>query len=446
MGLFIGLDIGSVSVNTAILDAQKRLIKVFPYIRHFGEPIKVVKSHLAELNSSSESKIEGIAVTGSGGKLLSRIAQIPFINELVAQTAGVQNFYKDAQTIIEIGGEDSKFINVATKDYAMNELCAAGTGSFLDQQASRLGLSIEEFADLALCSKTPPRIAGRCSVFAKTDMIHLQQVATPDYDIVAGLCYALARNYISNIAKGKKFIKPIIFQGGVAYNKGMVRAFKELLNLNGKKLIVPKHCASMGAIGAALVSIDNTSYVHTDINIGPMIEKLDNYLKNYTYKSKAHQPLALARSKLHYITKGSHKLNKSSKIDAFIGIDVGSISTNVVAIDRDKNLIAHRYLMTAGHPIEAVRKGIKEIGQEIENDITVIGVGVTGSGRYLIGDFVGADTVINEITSQARAAIEIDSSVDTIFEIGGQDSKYISLENGAIVDCEMNQVCAAGTG
>ena len=143
----------------------------------------------------------------------------------------------------------------------MNTICAAGTGSFLDQQANRLHLTIEEFSQLALKSKTPPRIAGRCSVFAKTDMIHLQQGATPDYDIVAGLCYALARNFKSNIGKGKNFIRPVSFQGGVAANAGMRKAFFDVLELKEEELIIPKHFASMGAIGAAFLTMEDAGHL-----------------------------------------------------------------------------------------------------------------------------------------------------------------------------------------
>ncbi|KPK74693.1 MAG: hypothetical protein AMJ89_05575, partial [candidate division Zixibacteria bacterium SM23_73] len=143
---------------------------------------------------------------------------------------------------------------------------------------------------------------------------------------------------------------------------------------------------------------------------------------------------------------GSHKVPDTNKIDAFLGIDVGSLSTNVVTIDKDKNVLARSYLMTEGRPIEAVKRGLKEVGDLIKDKVNILGVGTTGSGRYLTGDFVGADVVHNEITAQAIAAINIDPNVDTIFEIGGQDSKYVSLENQAVVDFEMNKVCAAGTG
>ncbi|MDO9463239.1 MAG: acyl-CoA dehydratase activase, partial [Deltaproteobacteria bacterium] len=317
-----------------------------------------------------------------------------------------------------------------------------GTGSFLDQQASRLGLSIEEFSRLALESKAPPRIAGRCSVFAKSDMIHLQQEATPVYDIVAGLCYAMARNLKGNIGKGKKFHKPISFQGGVAANLGVRRAFTDILGLEEGELIIPRHFLSMGAVGAILLTLEDPAYVHKFQDLEPLLRFIEERKTDTRY----HNPLHLADPE-HKVPAGHiYKNPEVQKIKAFLGIDVGSISTNVVVIDEERRVLAKRYLMTAGRPLDAVKRGLKEIGEEVGDRVEIIGAGTTGSGRYLTGDFVGADIVVNEITAQATAAADIDPQVDTIFEIGGQDSKYISLQNGAIVDFQMNKVCAAGTG
>jgi predicted CoA-substrate-specific enzyme activase len=432
MKLYIGYDIGSISVNRAILDENKKL----------GKPINIVKEDLKTLtNKYSDMEIAGIGVTGSGRELFSQLTGMHSMNELHAQAIAVRHLHPEAKTVIEIGGEDSKYIDPVTQDYAMNELCAAGTGSFLDQQASRLGLSIEEFGNLALKSENPPRIAGRCSVFAKTDMIHLQQEATPVHDIAAGLCHALARNFRSSIAKGKKFVAPIAFQGGLAFNKGMISAFEKSL---GEKLIIPEFPASMGAIGVALTLLSDSSQSEKDVDFARMINALDEHLKSAEFEGKSLKPLVMPRA-LPPREETSYDFG-SGKVDAFLGVDVGSISTNVVAIDRNKRLIAKCYLMTAGRPIEAVREGMKKINQQVGEHIRVVGVGTTGSGRYLTGDFVGADIVINEITAQATAAADYDRSVDTIFEIGGQDSKFISLKDGVVVDFEMNKVCAAGTG
>ena len=441
MGLYIGYDIGSISINRAIINEKKEIVEILPYTRHFGEPVKSVKKDIESMYKGGyKDRITGICFTGSGGKEIASLLGLNFINEIEAIVGAVKFLYQDAKTVIEIGGQDSKFIDLAYGDYAMNELCAAGTGAFLDQQASRFDLTIEEFTRLALKSKNPSTIAGRCSVFAKTDMIHLQQEAASDENIILGLCYAMARSFKSGIVKGKKFVPPIIFCGGVSFNEAMIKAFEDTL---GEKVLIPEHRASIGAIGAAL-SLSSKVMVE-DLNISGLADKLDEYLINFKYKRETFAPLALAKSKLP--SKKTLKYSfGNKKVDAYIGIDVGSISTNVVAIDENKKLIEKCYLRTAGRPIEAVRKGIEIIGSKVGDRINVKGVGTTGSGRYLIGDFVGADMVINEITAQATAAADIDSLVDTIFEIGGQDSKFISLENGVVVDFEMNKVCAAGTG
>lgn len=449
----LGIDVGSVSANTVILNDRGEVVEEH-YTRTKGQPIKTVQRILEEiLTRISPEQFQSLSFTGTGGKLLAKLLHGHFVNEIIAQARAVQYLHPEIRTIIDIGGEDSKLIfleeengHFKISDFSMNTLCAAGTGSFLDQQASRLGLTIEAFGQLALKSKNPPRIAGRCSVFAKSDMIHLQQIATPDYDIVAGLCYALARNFKSNIGKGKAFIKPVSFQGGVAANVGMRKAFQDVLELSDGELIIPKYFASMGAIGAVLVTRESKETRSTrslDLSV------LRDYLQHHQEKEAPLEPLCLSsnHTSSHSSQTGPSRENsKGEKIEAYLGLDVGSISTNVVVIDRNKKVLAKRYLMTAGRPIEAVRTGLQEIGQELGDRVEIKGVGTTGSGRYLTADFVGADLVRNEITAQATAAVHIDPTVDTIFEIGGQDSKYISLEKGVVVDFEMNKVCAAGTG
>jgi predicted CoA-substrate-specific enzyme activase len=462
--LYLGIDVGSVSANTVILNDRQEVLEEH-YTRMKGQPLQAVQKILEEILQRIPSEaFDTLSFTGLGGKLLSELLGGNFINEIIAQAKAIQHFYPQVRTIIDIGGEDSKLIfieeeegHLKISDFSMNTLCAAGTGSFLDQQASRLGLTIEEFGQLALKSTNPPRIAGRCSVFAKSDMIHLQQIATPDHDIVAGLCYALARNFKSNIGKGKTFVKPASFQGGVAANVGMRRAFLDVLELSEGELIVPKHFASMGAIGAVLVTQESK-----EIRTGWLgLSRLRQYLQEYQEEETSLKPLYLSSDHLtpppspcgvvEHTPQGSsspikREGERSEKIEAYLGLDVGSISTNLVVIDREKRVLSKRYLMTAGRPIEAVRTGLQEIGEEIGNRVEIKGVATTGSGRYLTADFVGADLVRNEITAQATAAVHIDPSVDTIFEIGGQDSKYISLEHGVVVDFEMNKVCAAGTG
>ncbi len=434
----IGLDAGSVSVKYAVLDEQGTILKT-EYVRHRGNPVRVAHEMLKKLPSDSS-----LSIVGSAGKYIAHAFGIKPVNEVVALSYSTKKLCPRVKTVIEMGGEDSKLIlldNGMVKEFSMNSVCAAGTGSFLDQQAERLFLTIEEFSEIALKSEKPPRIAGRCSVFAKSDMIHLQQIATPVEDIVAGLCFAVARNFKGSICKNMDLPGPISFQGGVASNGGVIRAFQEVLSED--ELVIPEHFDVMTAIGAALKDMEQ------GIQSPFEIEKLEAFISTMKDKGAGLMPLCVDSSefdKRHKVSYSLYQPEGTERINAYLGIDIGSISTNLALIDEEGRLLAKRYLMTAGRPIEAVKKGLDEIGSEAGNRVKICGVGTTGSGRYMIADFVGADVVKNEITAQARAASEIAPDVDTILEIGGQDSKYISIRDGIIVDFEMNKACAAGTG
>ena len=252
-GHYLGIDVGSVSTNLVLTDLEGHIIRKL-YLRTGGQPIRSLMEGLREITAGQKNPtIVGAGATGSGRELAGVIAGADIIkNEITAHAVAAQRVVPGVKTILEIGGQDSKIIilkNGVVYDFAMNTVCAAGTGSFLDRQAARLGVPIEEFGDLALRSTTPVRIAGRCAVFAESDMIHKQQSGHSNEDIVNGLCEALVRNYLSNLAKGKEIIGPVVFQGGVAANKGIAAAFEKAL---GMKVIIPEDHAVMGAYGVAL--------------------------------------------------------------------------------------------------------------------------------------------------------------------------------------------------
>jgi predicted CoA-substrate-specific enzyme activase len=452
MDYYLGIDIGSVALKLVVVGSDRE-IKYSDYRRLYGQPADILKKSLSDLKDGIGFKrIVAVVSTGNGGQIAHKLIGGGFVNEIVSLSKAADVLIPEVRTIIEMGGEDSKLLcfsragkKLSLSDFAMNSLCAAGTGSFLDQQANRLKISIEdEFGEMALRSKHPPRIAGRCSVFAKSDMIHLQQVATPDYDIVAGLCYAVARNFKSAIARGKKIIKPIAFVGGVASNAGMVRAFEDILELSPGELLIPDEHRLFCAYGAAIAAAQLELSTAFDLNI---TEFKDTGITDTSINTRESLRFEFPEQK-HYKATLTLKRGPENKkvIDGYLGVDVGSLSTNLVVLDKNRNVVARRYLMTEGRPIEAVRRGLGEIGEELGGSVNIIGCATTGSGRYLTGDFIGADVVRNEITAQAKAAIMIDNKVDTIFEIGGQDSKYISIDNGIVVDFEMNKACAAGTG
>ncbi|AEV69631.1 acyl-CoA dehydratase activase [Acetivibrio clariflavus] len=254
--LYLGVDVGSVSTNLVLINDENEVVEKL-YLRTSGQPINALRTGMKMLSEKygRNTVIRGVGTTGSGRQLASVIIGADIIkNEITTHAVAAQMLVPDVRTILEIGGQDSKIIilkNGVVYDFGMNTVCAAGTGSFLDRQAARLEIPIEEFGSYALKSKSPVRIAGRCAVFAESDMIHKQQTGHSIEDIINGLCEALVRNFLNNLAKGKDLEDTIVFQGGVAANVGIVAAFERAI---GKKIVIPKYYDVMGAYGAALIA------------------------------------------------------------------------------------------------------------------------------------------------------------------------------------------------
>lgn len=260
--VYLGIDVGSVTTKVALVDEKGKFVDSY-MLRTAGKPVKAIQTGLKELFKKSicEYNIQGVGTTGSGRNLAGALIGADVVkNEITAHAVAASTYIPEVQTILEIGGQDSKIIILRdgiVTDFAMNTVCAAGTGSFLDQQANRLNVPIELFGETALKSKNPARIAGRCGVFAESDLIHKQQLGYDMEDLLYGLCQALVRNYLSNLALGKEILPTVTFQGGVATNSGMVKAFEEALNT---KIVVPENHQIMGAIGAALLAMENYQY------------------------------------------------------------------------------------------------------------------------------------------------------------------------------------------
>ena len=377
-------------------------------------------------------------------------------------------FYPQVRTVFEMGGEASKYLrldpNVTGKhlgivDYQTSGECAAGTGSFIDQQATRLLYSIEQVGPAACGASCAARIAGRCSVFAKTDMIHAQQKGYTTEQILRGLCDAVARNYKSSLVKGRAVVPPVAFIGGVAMNQGVRNALREAFKLKEADLLIPEHYAWLGAMGAAM--LESEEYRKRSFKRIHQLRQHEAARKNFACT----EPLSMEnvlllrdRERTGAGTSCSRRTRlppdpdaDPTRVEAYLGIDIGSVSTNLVVIDADGNLLKEIYLRTQGRPIEVVDRGLKEIEAELAASLDIRGVGTTGSGRELIGELVGADTVNDEITAHKTGSMHVCKQmgmdpVDTIFEIGGQDSKFIRIDKGVVVDFTMNEACAAGTG
>lgn len=256
---YLGIDIGSISTKGVVIDANRRII-ARSYLWTEGNPAQGAKNVVAELRAQidpSQVRVVGAGTTGSARRLVGAMLGASVVkNEITAHAVGTTYLHPDVRTILEIGGQDSKIICVSdgiAVDYAMNTLCAAGTGSFLSSQAHRLGVEVEKFGEIALTAKRPANIAARCTVFAESDLVHKIQVGYAREDIIAGLCNAVASNYLNNVGKGKKITAPVVFQGGVSKNAGVVHAFEEQL---GMPVAVDPDGHLMGAFGAALLAAD----------------------------------------------------------------------------------------------------------------------------------------------------------------------------------------------
>ncbi len=481
----LGIDIGCISVKIAVVggpddgEAFQKLaagsdlfykpikglalpgpdappILATAYTRIKGSPADAAQELLTQvLAALPEKAITAVGVTGTGGKLVSTLLDLPYENEFRAITRAIGALHPDVTTVFEMGGETSKFIELETDkvsgrtgivDYGTNGDCAAGTGSFMDQQANRLLYDIEDVGDIVRGAGKAASIAGRCSVFAKSDMIHAQQKGYQPPEVLKGLCNAVVRNYRSTIAKGKELGTLVAFIGGVAANKGAVAAMREAFEMDKEQLIVPAYYAWMGAIGSALTVADEQAGVEM-VTLDP-----ERLTKGRTEGFDTAEPLSMDRVILLRDRVKPYKFAKGDqKTGVYLGIDIGSVSTNLVVLDEAGEMVKEIYVKTEGRPVEVVNKGLSEIWDEMGPRLEILGVATTGSGRELIGELIGADAVNDEITAHKTGAAFIgrkliDRVPDTIFEIGGQDSKFISLQNGVVVDFAMNEACAAGTG
>jgi predicted CoA-substrate-specific enzyme activase len=455
----VGIDAGSVSLNCMVINQNRKIVFESPYKRHFGkikEAVLDLVTHLFE--TLGENHIRSISFTGNHGKKLAEKLGGFYEFESISQVLGVLHIMPQARSLICMGGQDTALIQIhhhadgwELENFNANGPCASGTGSFIDQQAERLATSLYEkhketcqsqidqilndFIGLGLKSEKPANVACRCTVFTKSDMIHLQNKGEKLEDIIYGLHVGNARNYISTIVANQALKDPIVFVGGLAKNELQVTAFRTYY----PDLIIPDYCTSAGALGVALKALDaNRDDVFS-------LEDLKKLNVGVGREIPEAPPLVLQKTRVPN-TGGAGRKILAMGTPAFLGIDIGSTTTKYALIDENRKLIHKHYVHTRGKPVEVTQQLLKHILDDLDDKIRIKGVATTGSGRYVVGDFLNADLVIDEITAHAGGAVEMDPHVDTIFEIGGQDAKYISLVNTNPLDFDMNKVCAAGTG
>ena len=456
---YVGIDAGSVSLNCIVINHEKEIVYEFPYERHLGRVEEKVLTLIQGLYERfGQERIRSVSFTGNHGKKLAEELGAFYEFETISQVLGAVFLRPDVKTIISMGGQETALLQINHYDsgweleyFNTNGPCASGTGSFIDQQAQRLATTIytrktdfipdeidkilADFIKLGLKSQRPANVACRCTVFTKSDMIHLQNKGEKLEDIIYGLHVGNARNYMSTIVSNRALEEPILFIGGLSLNDLQVKAFRSYF----PGLIVPPHNTSIGALGVALGALESGMEDRVDPDV----------LKTGGFKSKVSVPVAPRLALKQTIFPETNEIRKKSlrkKTRVYLGIDVGSTTTKYALINEDREIIHKTYVPTQGKPIEVTQRLLSCIRDDIGKSIEIVGTATTGSGRNVVGDFLNADLIIDEITAHARGAVEICPEVDTIFEIGGQDSKYISIANTYPLDFDMNKVCAAGTG
>ncbi len=456
---YIGIDTGSVSINSVVINSSGQIVYESPYHRHFGKIEDAVHDLLLnEYKMFGEDNITAVAFTGNHGEQISTRLGGFYEFETICQVKGALFISPDVRSIISMGGQDTALFQIGRNNgtwdleyFNTNGPCASGTGSFIDQQAQRLATSIydkkmdasghdidkilSDFIDLGLKSDSPSHVACRCTVFTKSDMIHLQNKGERLENIIYGLHLGNARNYLSTIVSNRILEDPILFIGGLSMNEIQVKAFKQYF----PGLTVPEYNTSTGAIGVAIQAMEER--IKNSVN--------PELLKRESGEDFRNLPVAprLEIKKTHFDEDNSVRAVLTGKeIPAYLGLDIGSTTTKYAIINEKRDIIHKAYIHTRGKPIEVTQTLLKTIRDEADKRIVLKGVATTGSGRNVVGDFLNADLIIDEITAHARGAVEIDPDIDTIFEIGGQDAKYISVTNSYPLDFDMNKVCAAGTG
>ncbi|MBN2435316.1 MAG: CoA activase [Spirochaetes bacterium] len=457
----LGIDIGSITSAITLIDSRKKIIKS-SYYYHNGDITDSLKN---ELKNYPLDSISIIAFTSDSPKIYTNCETY---DSKVSLITAVKEFFPKMINVLHVGGEKFSLIRFDDKgnylDCRNNSSCAAGTGSFLDQQSKRLNLSsIQEFSDLAFNNRgSIPKIASRCAVFAKTDLIHAQQEGYSVGEICDGLSRGLAKNLCDSLFPENPD-SPILFTGGVSQNRAVI---KHIEDITGQAVITSDMAHLAEAAGVAICAINDLdkktdfvkgqyktesiiieekneknyhySKLNTDIPDYPDFKGLESFL----HKSERFIDTAAVETDLYMALKGLD-------LELYLGIDIGSTSTKAVLVNENGDVVAGFYTRTAGKPVIAMQtifEAIDNVASRYNASLKFKGAATTGSGRKFIGTIIDADLVLDEITAHARAAAQLNPDVDTIIEIGGQDAKFTTLKNGMVTFSVMNNVCAAGTG
>ncbi len=464
--LLVGIDVGSTTAKVVALDANTREIVFSRYWRHHARQAECAAQLLQELyDAFPQAHIEA-TVTGSGGTTVSRILNVPYIQEVIANSIAVSTYYARARCAIELGGQDAKMIfftvdnntgALTVADMRMNGSCAGGTGAFIDEIATVLNIPIEEFDSLACCGSAIHSISGRCGVYAKTDIQPLLNQGIPKEDIALSSMHAIAKQTIGGLAQGLDIVPPVIFEGGpLTFNPMLIRVFAERLELSEDEIIVPEHPEIIVALGAALAVEDFPGEQNRTLHLDEAIRALQDY-DPATDDDIVQAPPLFSGDEEYNRFMERHALpnmtmphvHAGDTLRVYLGIDSGSTTTKLVLLDEDGIPFDSFYSSNEGEPLDVAQKALIELREkyrELGIHLDILGAGSTGYGELMFAQAFHCDYHVVETVAHAHAAQTVLPDVSFVLDIGGQDMKAIWMDKGIITDILMNEACSSGCG
>ena len=468
--LRLGIDVGSTTVKTVILDTTENKVIYTRYERHHAEQGRTVQRLLAEIMEQFPNAEFRAAVCGSGGKTIAERIGAYYVQEVVANAAAVRALYPHARTAIELGGQDAKVIffhydenkqQLITSDMRMNGSCAGGTGAFIDEVASILQTPSDRFEALAAQGEIVHSISGRCGVFAKTDIQTILNNGGSREDIALSAFHAIAKQTIGGLAQGLELKAPIIFEGGpLTYNPTLIRVFAERLQLQEQDIIIPEHADTIVAHGAA-IALDELFPLKDgeseSFSIGDAVcalyapiavEELEKRIPATRYFASEEDCIAWRQA--HKAPELSVMcLHAGDVLPVYIGIDAGSTTSKLVLMNEQEEVIDRFYANNQGEPLVVVQRGLMELYRKYQTmgvTLQVLGMGTTGYGEHLLYTAFGGDYHTVETVAHAAAACHYVPDVSFILDIGGQDIKAIWVADGVVTNIMLNEACSSGCG
>ena len=463
--LLVGIDIGSTTTKIAAIDEEEKEILYSDYRRHNARQLESVCQTLQRLQEQFGDRPFRLILTGSGAKPIAQLLQVPFIQEVVANSVALRKDYPHVRTAIELGGQDAKIIffhqeedgSLNVSDMRMNGSCAGGTGAFIDEIASILKVPVEEFNALAAQGTCVYDISGRCGVYAKTDIQPLLNQGVAKADLALSSFHAIAKQTIGGLAQGLDIEKPVAFEGGpLTFHPTLVRVFAERLHLSEEDIIRPKHPEIIIAYGAALALDTMFADEKTCHRAADLIRLLRENLGKKLPGQESGKPFFASEEERQQFAGRHHlpeqkpaKLHAGDTIHAYLGIDSGSTTTKFVLMDEDENILDSFYAANEGDPLLVAKNALiamRERYLQAGVKLDIIAAGATGYGELLFTKAFNLECHVVETVAHARAAEKYVPDASFILDIGGQDMKAIWLDHGIITNIVVNEACSSGCG